>query len=115
LFDEAHAIYAKALGEQHAQTAYATSGSGRARLALGELAAARTTLAAAVATLEQTGVDPVLLARTRLPLARAPYRLRDRAAGVALAAQALPDLEKLGPNTNTDLRSQIVSWRATHH
>jgi tetratricopeptide (TPR) repeat protein len=114
LFERANKIFVTALGADNPQVGYATSGLGRAQLAVKDVTTARATLATTVAALEQTGVDPVLLARTRLALADATWQLGDRKSAVAIASKAEPDLAKLPAGSNQPLRATIAAWQASH-
>jgi hypothetical protein len=67
-----------------------------------------------VKQIEATQVDPVLLARTRLALADASWKLGNRKAARAAAEAAPGDLAVLPPTWDTKLRGEIATWLAKH-
>jgi tetratricopeptide (TPR) repeat protein len=114
LYRRARDIFVGALGNDNPMVAYALSGLGRAQLAAGDPTAARATLAQAIASLDASKIDPVLIARTRLAFADAKWQLGDRDGARAEASRAEPALAPLPAASNAVLRDDIAHWRAQH-
>jgi tetratricopeptide (TPR) repeat protein len=114
LCEQSRDTFVRGLGATSVMVTYATSPLGRAQLAAGDAKAARATLAATIASLERSKIDPVMLATTRLALADAEWQLGNDDAAIAAAARAPADLAPMPAGSNAKLRGEMASWRDRH-
>jgi serine/threonine protein kinase/Tfp pilus assembly protein PilF len=113
-YDRAMAIWKDALGPEHPMMAYGLTGAGKCQVELGKPALAIEPLEHALAIRVKPPSEPLLLAETRLVLARALWdSSRDRKRAVELATAAHDEFAKGGDAAKQDL-AESTEWLEKH-
>jgi tetratricopeptide (TPR) repeat protein len=113
-YERAMAIWKDSLGADHPMMAYGLTGAGKDQVELGKPEVAIEPLQRALAIREHTQAEPLLVAETKLVLARALWDAnRDRKRAVELATAARDAFEKGGDASKDELHD-ATAWLEHH-